>query len=45
VKDVITDRIRSGSKSILEKVLSPTKDKYSNMREKVSFEKMVRIAA
>ena len=36
VKDVITDRIRSSSKSILEKVLSPTKEKFSNSREKVS---------
>ncbi len=36
VKEVITDKIRSGSKSLLEKVLSPTKDKYSNTREKVS---------
>lgn len=32
---VLTDRLRSGSKSLLEKVLSPTKDKFSNTREKV----------
>lgn len=36
VKDTITDKFRSGSKSILEKVLSPTKDKYNNIKEKVS---------
>ncbi|XKL66739.1 hypothetical protein PGB90_010159 [Kerria lacca] len=34
VKDTITDKFRSGSKSILEKVLSPTKDKYNNIKEK-----------
>lgn len=32
---VITDRLRSGSKSLLGKVLSPNKDKFSNTREKV----------
>ncbi|KAK7604096.1 hypothetical protein V9T40_004369 [Parthenolecanium corni] len=31
---VITDRLRSGSKSLLGKVLSPNKDKFSNTREK-----------